>query len=135
VTRADRCTRRKTYPSVVLSTTNSTWTDLGPIPGLFKYRLGTNSLPHSRAYNLWSCISTSPYVFMARCLSKQMNNFAFGIQFIPILLPARPQRSFVPSTCSRLHIHFAMNPTMLAASISRILMRQYLLINRDRPCL
>jgi len=108
-TRADRSTRRKTNPGVTLSTTNSTWTDLEPIPGHFRYRLGTNSLPHSRAYNLWSCISTSPYVFMARSLSKQRNNFAFSMQLIPILLPARLQRSFIPSTCSSLHIHFAMN--------------------------
>jgi hypothetical protein len=108
-TRADRSTRRKTYPGVTLSTTKSIWTDLGPVPGHFRYRLGTNSLPHSRAYNLWSYISTSPYVFMARSLSEQSNNFAFSTLLIPILLPTRLQRSFIPSTCSRLHIHFAMN--------------------------
>jgi hypothetical protein len=109
-THADRSTRRKTYPGVTLSTTNSIWTDLGPVPGHFRYRLGTNSLPHSRAYNLWSYISTSPYVFMARSPSKQSNNFAFSTLLIPCLLLARLQRSFfIPSTCSRLHIHFAMN--------------------------
>jgi hypothetical protein len=42
-------TRRKTCPSVTLSTTNPTWTDPGSNPGLRGERPATNRISHGTA--------------------------------------------------------------------------------------
>jgi hypothetical protein len=43
-------TRRKTYPSATLSTTNPTWNDPGANPGLRGQRPATNNLNHGTAF-------------------------------------------------------------------------------------
>jgi hypothetical protein len=45
----NRSTRGKTCPSATLSTTNTTWTDLGSNPGLRGGRPATNRLSHGTA--------------------------------------------------------------------------------------
>jgi hypothetical protein len=45
----NRSTRGKTCPSANLSTTNSTWTDLGSNPGLRGESPATNRLTHGTA--------------------------------------------------------------------------------------
>jgi hypothetical protein len=45
----NRRTRRKTYPSVTLSTTNPTWIDPGANPGLLSERPTTNCLSRGTA--------------------------------------------------------------------------------------
>jgi hypothetical protein len=46
----------KTSPSVTLSTTNPTWIDLGPNPGLRGERAATNRLSHGTAFILSTSI-------------------------------------------------------------------------------
>ena len=43
----NRCVRRKTWPSVTLSTTNPEWSGMGSNPGLRIERLTTNDLSQS----------------------------------------------------------------------------------------
>jgi hypothetical protein len=50
LTRENRSTRRKTYPSDTLSTTNPTWTNPGSNPGLRGERPATNRLSHDTAW-------------------------------------------------------------------------------------
>jgi hypothetical protein len=45
----NRSTRGKSCPSATLSTTNPTWTDPGPNPGLRGERPATNRLSHGMA--------------------------------------------------------------------------------------
>jgi hypothetical protein len=47
-----RRTRRETYPSATLSTTNLTWTDPGANQGLRRELPATNRLDHGKA-KLW----------------------------------------------------------------------------------
>jgi hypothetical protein len=49
LTGENRSTRRKSCPSITLSTTNLTWNDLGSSPGLRGERPATNRLSHSTA--------------------------------------------------------------------------------------
>jgi hypothetical protein len=49
LTGENRRTRRKTWPSATLSTTNSTWIDPGANPGLRGERPATNDLSHCTA--------------------------------------------------------------------------------------
>jgi hypothetical protein len=49
LTGENRSTRRKTCPSVNLSTTNATWTDPGSNPGLRVERPATNRLSYGKA--------------------------------------------------------------------------------------
>jgi hypothetical protein len=57
LTGENRSTRRKTCPSVTLSTTNPTWIDPGLNPGIRGERPGTNRLSHGTAY---TCLINSP---------------------------------------------------------------------------
>jgi hypothetical protein len=50
MTGENRRTRRKTYPSVTLSTTNPTWIDLGANPGLRGEKPATNRLSTAYCY-------------------------------------------------------------------------------------
>jgi hypothetical protein len=51
----DRSTRRKTYFSATLSTTNSTWTDPGPNPGLRGKRPATVIRGRVRNIRIYLC--------------------------------------------------------------------------------
>jgi hypothetical protein len=51
----DLRTRRQTYPSATLSTTNPTWTDLGANLGLRGQRPATNNLNHDKAFHSFRC--------------------------------------------------------------------------------
>jgi hypothetical protein len=50
IDRENQRTWRKTNPSATLSTTNSTWTDLGTNLGLFGEKLVTNHLVYGTTY-------------------------------------------------------------------------------------
>jgi hypothetical protein len=52
LTGENRSTRGKTRPSATFSTTNPTWTDPGPNPGLRGEKPATNRLSHGTAQDL-----------------------------------------------------------------------------------
>jgi hypothetical protein len=73
IDRENRRTRRKTYPSATLSTTNPTWLDPGANPGRRGERPATNDLSHGTAYIkpkicgymcLSLCYNFSPYTVL-----------------------------------------------------------------------
>jgi hypothetical protein len=61
LTGENRRTRRKTYPSATLSTTNPTWIDPGANPGLRGERPATNDLSHGTAHQ-WHLVHHKSHI-------------------------------------------------------------------------
>jgi hypothetical protein len=77
-TEENKITRRKTYPSTILSTTNPTETGPGSNLGLHDERLANNCLSHSRAQvheaQLNSTENSGPYHYENTSFENNLGN-------------------------------------------------------------
>jgi hypothetical protein len=74
LTGENRSTRGKTYPSAILSTINSTWTDPGSNTGLRGERPASNRLSHGTACGFTLIFRSSEIIKMQSCFIWRLSD-------------------------------------------------------------
>jgi hypothetical protein len=79
IDRGNRRTRRKTFPSATLSTTNPTWIDPGANTGLRGERRATNDLNHGTALGIG--VTVTPYSLVKLSPLKKYSVFLWKVRY------------------------------------------------------
>jgi hypothetical protein len=79
IDRGSRSTRRKTWLSATLSTTNPTWTDPGSNPGLSDERTATNRLSHGTVLHMCCSAFGISIYYLGRDIWKAGINLALNV--------------------------------------------------------